>query len=280
VTASCPARISCVRSNAAAAACALLAFLAVGCADGDPVERHPEPAPAAAVRDAALRTLGAGPADIGLSVSSPTAQYSGQGAIELATDRFRVQVTVTRAPLTHVDDPLDVAGVGGETYLLRPASFAAIGNAGCWFDPHAPVGSLGGAASVQEAMALAGVAVRLLRDGITTATRLRDDARGGVIYRVLVDPRKASLAPSARGSDEILIVGPRRLARHLGPLRVRVGSGGLIQRISLELRRFRPPGLGPGLVRARRRERVSISFALSGFGRPLDVRSPRCVAME
>jgi hypothetical protein len=63
-------------------------------------------------------------------------------------------------------------------------------------------------------------------------------------------------------------------------MRVRVGSDGLVRRLALELRRFPPPSTGPGLVRERRRERVSITISLAGHGRVLDVTPPECVAME
>ena len=150
---------------------------------------------------------------------------------------------------------------------------------GCAFDPHQPVGNLGGAASVQEAVSLAGIAVRLLRDGIRTAEVIRD-ASGSTAYRVQVDPARASVAPSARGSDEVVIVNPRRLARQLGPMRVTLGSDGLVRRIGFELRDYRPWSPGPRRARGRGRERVAIALALSGFGRKLAVEQPRCVAME
>lgn len=252
--------------------------VAAGCGGGEAAE--PDPGPVAQVRDAALRTLGAGPAALTLSVSSPTAEYSARGAIELATDRFRVRARIGRAPITHFDRFLDVVGVGGETYRARVDPTFAGTPRGCWFDPHAPVGGLGGAASIQEAMALVGVTVRLLRDGIRTASLVRDDAGGGRTYRVVVDPRRASLAPSALGSDEIHIVAPRRLAAHLTPMRARLDARGLVRRLSFELRRWRPAGHGPGLVRERRRERVSVTIRLGDFGRRLAVRAPRCVAME
>lgn len=286
-------KISSGAGRVTAALVSLPWLVAAGCGGGEAAE--PDPGPAAEVREAALKTLGGGPAALRLSVSSSTAGYSARGAIELATDRFRLRVRISRAPITHFDRVLDVVGVGGETYLARSGSPAAIENGRlvgtvdpsmsrtpgeCWFDPHAPVGSIGGAASVQEAMALAGVTVRLLRDGIRTAVLVRDDAGRGKTYRVAVDPRKASLAPSSVGSDEILIVAPRRLARHLTPIRARVNARGLVRRLSFELRRWRPARVGPGLVRERRRERVSVTIRLSDFGRALDVRAPRCVAME
>lgn len=256
----------------------LLVCLTIGgCGDGDPAE--PDRGPVAQVRDAALRTLGAGPADIRLGVSSVTAEYSARGGIELATDRFHVRTSVTRAPTTHFDRVLDVVGVDGETYVAQARAITG-GPDGCWFDPHAPVGSLGGAASIQEAMTLVGVTVRLLRDGIRRAAVVRDRAGGGRTYRVVVNPRKASLSPSAHGSDEIRIIAPERLARHLAPIRMRVDANGLIRRLTLELQRFRPAARGPGLVRERRRERVSITVDLGDFGRTLAVRAPRCVAME
>jgi hypothetical protein len=262
---------------------ALLACLVGACDSGREAEPdaglapRAEPAPAA-VRAAARETLGAGPADIGIDVSSGTAAYTARGGIELAQDRFRVHVSVARAPLTHFTPYFDVAGIGGETYLVQPPDIDPTGR--CWFDPHAPVGALGGAASLQEAVAVAGISVRLLRDGVRSAERVGHDAGGGTSYQVSVDPGKARLASHSYRGDELGIVGPRRLARHLGAMRVRVGRDGLVRRLSFELRRFRPARRGPGLVRERRRERVSIAIELSGYGRPLGVRAPRCIAME
>lgn len=275
--------------------CAALG-LAVGCTGGDGERDDPAPDAVARVRDAAQRTLGAGPSDIRLRVSSRTAAYSARGAIELAADRFFVRAVVARAPRTHFQRVIDVLGVQGEAYLVRGVSPAAIQDGKlvgvevpdldralrsvCALDPHAPVGNLGGAASVQEALALAGVAVRLLRDGTTAARLIQDQAGGGASYGVKVDPSQASVAPSAEGSDEMIVVDPRRLARQLAPIHVDLDAEGLVRGLSLELRGFRPAVLAPGLMRQRRRERVAIQVELSDFGRTLGLRSPRCVAME
>lgn len=69
----------------------------------------------------------------------------------------------------------------------------------CGFDPHAPIGSLGGAASVQEALALVGVAVRLLRDGTRRAELVGEHTGRGATYRVVTDPSAVSVAPRSRG---------------------------------------------------------------------------------
>jgi hypothetical protein len=258
---------------------AALVIAAAGCEDGSEAET-PLPTAAGAVRDAAARTLAAGPAAIRIRVSSATAAYSLRGAIELATETFRVRARITRAPRTHFARQVKIIGLDSETFQIvdRNLGFEDIGRAGCAFDPHALIGILGGAASIQEAVALLGVATRLLRDAPRDATLLERRARSAT-YRVAVDPRAVSRRDSSRG-DEWIVVNPPRLARHLAPVRVRVGSDGLIRRLSLELRRFPPPSLGLGLAREHRRERVSISVSLSDFGRALEVKLPSCVAME
>jgi hypothetical protein len=139
---------------------------------------------------------------------------------------------------------------------------------------------MGGAASVQEALALAGVAVRLLRDGATKVTLMHERPGGGATYRVEVDPGRASIAPSAGGSDETIVVAPRRLAWQLAPLEVEVGADGLIRALALELRGFRPVVFAAGLRRTGRGERVAVRIDLGDFGRALSVQSPHCIAME
>jgi hypothetical protein len=253
---------------------------AAGCEDGSQRE-PPPPDPAGTVREAVVRTLSSGPARIGIQVASPTVAYSVRGAIDLATEGFRVRARVNRAPTTHLDSALDVIGVGGETYQIgrgEPGLDNIEGTA-CAFDPHAPIGSLGGAVSVQEAVALVGVAVRLLRDGARTTRVVDQGTPHAANYWVSVDPSRATDIDPGRG-DEWIVVNPSRLARHLAPMQVTLNSDGRIRRLSLELRRFPPPSRGPGLARERRRERVTVVVALSDFGRRLEVAPPSCVAME
>jgi hypothetical protein len=183
--------------------------------------------------------------------------------------------------MTLHDGDIQVIGVGGETYEIGSGKpgFDNIELTACGFDPHAPIGSLGGAASIQEAVALVGIAARLLRDGTRTAELVAEQAKRAT-YGVVVGPDAVSVAPAVQRGDEVIVVDPPRLARPLAPMRVTIDSGRLIRRLSLELRRFAPPSRGPGLARQRRRERVSITVSLSDFGRALEVRPPGCVAME
>jgi len=259
---------------------AALAALAGGCKEeSEPVP--PAPDAAGRVREAAARTLDRGAASITIRVASPFVEYSIRGAIELARGEFRVRAHVTRAPYTHFVERLEAIGVRGETFQIvhGEPGFDNLTATDCAFDPHALVGSYGGAVSVQEAVALVGVATRLLRDGLRKATVMERNERRSATYRVIVDPHAVS-DPDVRRSDEWYVVNPPRLARHLAPIEVTVDSGGLIRRLALELRRFPPPSRGPGIAREHRREVVSISVSLSDFGRALEVRPPRCVAME
>jgi hypothetical protein len=261
-----------------------LVMVASGCEDGSEAEPA-RPGPTGEVRKAAVRTLAAGPASITIRVSSRTTVYGVRGAIDLATARFRLRARVKRAPMTHFATRLRVIGVQGETYQIvddvqRQTGFEGLQQTGCAFDPHAPVGTFGGAASIQEAVALAGVATRLMRDAPRKVTLLERRKRRAATYRLSVDPSAVS-SPDAPRSDEWIVVNPPRLARHLAPMRLTVDSKGLIRQLSLQLRRFPPPASGPDRVaRERHRERVSISISLSDFGRRLDVGLPACVAME
>jgi hypothetical protein len=261
-----------------------VAALAAGaCRDEERHEPRPGPNPVQRVREASLRTLGSGPASIKLTVASAGAFYSVRGAVEVATDRFRVRANVERAPITHFDPVIKVIGLGAEAYQLEPrGDLDLLGpqDRECGFDPHAPIGSLPGTASVQETVALPAVAIRLLRDGIRTATVVEALPGGGSIYRVVVDPARAAVAPSARGGDELIDVDPRRLARHVAPLRVTVDPNGFVRRLALKLRRFRPAFPGPRIRRERRRVDVSVTVSLSHFGRQLELRAPPCIAME
>jgi hypothetical protein len=258
-----------------------LAVAAASCVSGDQRAEAPSN-PVAAVHDAAVRTLTAGPADVAIGVSSATTEYSARGVIDIETDRFRARARLERAPTTHPETDVEIIGVGGEAYEIGRGEpgFDNIDLTACGYDPHAPIGSLGGALSVQEAVALVGVAVRLVRDGTRTAELIARDGDQRTTYRVVTDPSTVSVAPAVQRGDEVIVVDPPRLARHLGPMRATLDSGGLIRRLSLALRRFPPPSRGPGLARQRRRERVSIAVTLGHFGRELEVRAPSCIAME
>ena len=285
------ARMACMAASAwlpalldrglAGALLAVLIVAAAGCEDGSRADTSERDA-AGSVREAAERTLAAGPTAITMKVSSATASYSVRGAIDLGTETFRVRARVTTAPATHVPKALTVIGLDGETYQIvdRDLTFQDVGRAGCAFDPHAPVGSLGGAVSIQEALALVGIATRLLREVPREVMDLEHRAGPAGTYRVNVNPT-AVTAPGLRRSDEWIVVNPTRLARHLAPILVDVDAKGLIRRLSLHLRSFRPPSFGPGRVaREHRRERVAVSVRLAELRREFAVKRPACLAME
>ena len=260
-------------------ALAVGALALAACSDAAVVER-PAPDAGRTLHEAALRTLTAGPADLAIRVSSPTAAYSVRGAIHIRTEQYRVRARIAKSPRTHTPKSLELVGLNGESYELvhSEPGLTNLGTAGCALDPHAPIGSLGGAASVQESVGLVGVAVALLRDSPRKATVSERRPGGAVVYRVVVDPRKVRSIKPALG-DEWVAIDPPRLARHLRPVEVTVSATGMIRGLSMELRRFPPPS-GHQRAREARRERVAISVALSDFGRPLRIRLPRCVAME
>ena len=271
------ARITCVPVRRVAAVCLMSASvlpLLSACADRD--GNTPPPPADAVVRQAALSSLEAAPVAFRLRMVSPAAEYVARGVVDPATDRFRGAARVRRSPRTLHDTQIETIGVGGETYEINVGSgFEPANVSGCAYDPHQPVGNLGDGASVQEAMTLIAVAPRLLRDGVRRVTATADGE-----YRVVVDPDAATIGPNGRGSDERIVADPRRLARRLGAIRVTIAGNGLIRRLALELRDFRPAAQGPVRLRQSRRERVSLTYGLGPYERRLRVQMPRCVAME
>jgi hypothetical protein len=259
------------------------ALAAAACRDEERAEPGPGPNPVPAGARGSAKDAGVGPGE-------PEARRRERGRLIFGSGDGRGRdgpLPRARGREARADDPFRSGDqgdrAGRETYQLEPRGELDLldtRDRECGFDPHAPIGSLPGTASVQETVALPAVVIRLLRDAIRTATVVEALPGGASIYRVVVDPARASVAPSAHGGDELINVDPRRLARHLARLRVTLDPKRLVRRLTLELRRFRPAVPGPRIRRERRRVDVSVTVWLGDFGRRLEVRAPSCVAME
>lgn len=229
------------------------------------------PDPVAQVTAGAKRTIARGPSRIAISVASPTADYTASGTIDLGTDTYRAKARVRRALRRRPGSVVRVVGRRGTSYeVVR----------GCWLDPHAPVGSFGGATSVQETLALVGVSLRLLRDAAEEVSMAQDLPGGGRRYAVKADARQAEVPRTWRAGDELWIVRPRRLARQLAlPIGLTVNKQGAVSRLSLKLPRFRPIKRPPSLRRGAP-EAVSVDVSLGRFGRKVRLGKPNCLAVE
>jgi hypothetical protein len=256
----------------AAVATVVLAVLLSGC-EGDEAIRDP----VAEVQKAARATLSEPSTVMDVRVASRRAEYVVRGRIEPARDRYHGTASFARGgEEAFPTPPIRIVGTGPEAYIGQP-DLPGLRRRRCWFDPHLPIGSAPGTASVQESLALVGIATRLLAHA-TERARIRDDAEGGdgrTRYEAWVDRSAADAAYSH--SDELFEAGPRELARELRlPLAVETVNGH-VSGMSLELPRFESAAY---LRRFRGIESVSVEISLTPADRKLKLRPTRCIAME
>jgi hypothetical protein len=255
----------------AALALVVLATLLAGC-QKDEATRDP----VADVRKAARATLSKPSTVMDIRVTSRTAEYLVRGRIELARDRYRGRASFARGGEdAFPTPPIRVVSTGPEAYIGEP-DLPGLRRRRCWFDPHLPIGSAPGTASVQESLALVGIATRLLAQA-TERARITDDAggEGRIRYEAWVD-RSAAKAVY-RHSDELFDARPKMLAHKLHLPLVVDTVGGHLSGISLELPRFESAAY---LRRFQGIESVSIEVSLAPAESKLGLRPTRCIAME
>jgi len=255
-----------------ALALVVVAALLAGCEKDETTPRDP----VAEVRQAARATLAEPSTVMNVRVTSRTAEYLVRGTIEPARDRYHGKASFARGGEdAFPTPPIRIVSTGSEAYIGKP-DLPGLRDRRCWFDPHLPIGSARGTASVQESLALVGITTRLLARA-TARARITDDAdsQGRTRYEAWVD-RSAAKAVYRHG-DELFDARPKELARELQlPLGVETVSGHL-SRISLELPRFESAAY---LARFRGVESVSIEVSLTPTSRKLKLHPTNCIAME
>ena len=255
-----------------ALATVLLAAVLAGCEKDEAIRD-----PVADVRKAARATLSEPSTVMEVRVTSLRAEYLVRGRIEPARDRYHGTARFARGGEdAFPTPPIRVVSTGPEAYIGKP-DLPGLRRRRCWFDPHLPIGTAPGTASVQEALALVGIATRLLAQA-TERARVADDPGDNerrTSYEAWVDRSAANAG--YRRSDELFEARPKVLARKLHlPLAVDT-VGGRLGTISLELPRFESAAY---LRRFRGVESVSIDFSLTPSDRKLQLRPTRCIAME
>lgn len=240
---------------------------------------EPLPAdPTRAVAEASERTLEAGVRKLDLRVDSPTAEYSAAGLVEPSRGRFRVEARFRRAPALRksIDKRLVAVGTDRRTTLEEYFTRFEGEKQRCWVEPHLPVGSYGGATSLEESVRLVAAALEALRERVASATA-RTSGPGVAAYDATLKPlppedgqeRKAT--PGFRGTAAGLL---GKLDR---PIRLSVSEDGRIVELRLELRDYRPQSYLRGTGEP---ERVAIEARLSEAESKLNLDPPECTGME
>jgi hypothetical protein len=262
-----------VRLSRAAIAVALGVFLP-GCEKDEAVLVDP----VAEVSRAARTTLSEPSTFMDVRVTSPKAEYSVRGRIALRSDRY---VSVARfargGEQAFPEPPIHIVSIGREPYIADPG-LPGLGGRRCWFDPHLPIGSAPGTASVQESLALVGIVTRLLaraveRAAVAEDAALADDRSNR--YEVWLDAA-AARAPYSEG-DELFEARPKALAREVDlPVTIETAAAHL-SAISLTLPRFETSAY---LRRYRGVGAVSIEVSLNPATQRLKLHPTNCLAME
>jgi hypothetical protein len=263
----------------------LLGMLAVtgGCGGNDEAvdARSGRDAPAAGViAEAAAATFSEPTLALSLSVASKGGSYVATGLVEPEDGRFRVQSEQVRS--RHEFVPPAVIGLGGEGFEKTVAEggerlvegFPGNGQR-CWFNPHAPVGSFLGTASVEESVRVTGAVLESLRDEVEQA-----EGSGGSRYAVELQPSASRPRDDFRDRPE-RVWGDRRLLESLErPVEVGLAPDGeRVESIALELRDYRVYD-AEARVDMPNIDSVRIEAKLVSTDRRLVIDPPRCQALE
>jgi hypothetical protein len=247
-----------------------------GCDDDESAQPSDRSAdPAAAVSEAGAETFGAQTLSVHLLVASNGGRYEAGGLLEPRKGRFRVDLDEVSSTAEN-RPPRTVVGLDGEGYETtveetRGLPFGSRQNGKhCWFNPHAPVGSFLGTASVEESVRLTGAVLESLGEEI----RFARDA--GDSYSVTL---QASVTRPRHDFDETerRVWGDRNLLHRLAkPIDVVLSPEGGSAEIALELRDYEPyvpfkrdPSLD-----------VTIDATLTPTDEELAIDPPRCQVIE
>ena len=244
----------------------------VGCNDDSPESESESSAadPLTAVSEAGTQTFARPVLSLSLRVTSPRAHYEASGLIEPKQGRFRVELRDVSSPRANVA-PDVVIGANGEGYeetfeetTEKPFSQ---GGERCWFNPHSPVGSFLGTASVEESVRLTGAVLESLGEEVRTAAPDAGDA-----YEITLDP-SATHPRNDFHESKRRVWGDRNLLRQLeGSIEVVLSGPDTVAEIAFGLRDYEP------YVRETI-PRVRIEATLAPTDEELVIDPPTCQAL-
>lgn len=241
---------------------------------------EPLPAdPARAVAEASERTLEAGVRKLDLRVDSPTAEYSAAGLVEPSRGRFRVEARFRRAPALRKTDDKRLVAVGTDRRTTLEEYFTRFEGERqrCWLEPHLPVGSYGGATSVEESVRLVAAALEALRERVASATARAGGGPDVAAYDATLKPLPPEGREERQAAPGLQGTAARLLGKLDRPIRLSASEDGRIVELRLELRDYRPRSYLRGSGEP---ERVTIEARLSEARSELRLAPPECMGME
>ena len=269
----------------------LVGLLAAGCTSGDGDSSND---PARLISEAATKMIDAPDATaFEVTVRSPRVEYEARGLVDLGGGIYRVSARASRAPLFGAFDRSErdrlstrAVGINGRPRGAMWEDFERFEGERqtCWVSPHLPVGTWGGAISVEDTVLLLGELIERLRyvypdpfpsneielvpsEGTASSYRVPEALLGSV-------PMGAAIEPDVW--DRLDLVSDIN-----GAVRVSVEADGRITGLVLTLRHrpLRPEGL-PGAGRRLSPEKVAIRATLTAASEPLHLVQPECLGTE
>jgi hypothetical protein len=262
-------------ASLAAATASVAVAGGLGCGDSSaPANEAQRADPLAAVSRAGTKTFREATLSLTLHVASAAGRYEAVGVIEPGDGRFRVEVGAVSPPSEHA--PEHVIGLGGEGFENTVAEGPLNnGSKRCWFNPHSPVGSFLGTASVEESVRLTGAVIESLGDEVRSV-----EAADGA-YAVNLDDSATRPRDDFHDTEE-RVWGDRDLLTQVpGPIEVALSPGGMVDEIVVELRDYEPYEVElAGDERTGPVPKVTITATLAPTGEKLVVDPPECQAIE
>jgi len=232
--------------------------------------------PTESVRTAGIRAMEQKVALLDLHVESGRAGYDAEGPIELGKGRFKVELSDITTQRKDPPRPEVVIGTDGEGFENTfEENYGLFGTRNqeerCWFNPHAPVGSFLGTASVEETVRVTSAVVESLEDEIRSAEAT------GESYEVELKP-SASEPHSDFRETERRIWGDRELLDLLhGPINVALSDDGSLESVAFEIEDYRPY---LGRKEKQGSDLVQIAAEYGSTDEKLELDPPTCMALE
>ncbi len=259
----------------AAVALAASAY-STGCGGGEGPAAVQSADPTESVRTAGIRAMEQKVALLDLHVESGRASYDAEGPIELGKGRFKVELSDVTTQKEDSPRPEVVIGTDGEGFENTfEENYGLFGTRNqkerCWFNPHSPVGSFLGTASVEETVRVTSAVVESLEDEIRSAEAT------GESYEVELKP-SASEPHSDFRETERRIWGARKLLNLLhGPINVALSDDGSLESVAFEIEDYRPYLGTKGRQGA---DLVQIAADYGSTEEKLVLDPPSCMALE
>jgi hypothetical protein len=246
-----------------------------GCQDDSSDSGLPEEQtadPVAVVAEAGARTFGEPRLSLGLKVASPGAHYEVRGPVEPGEGRFRVEPEVVSSSAEiRLRTVIGLDGEGFENTVEETGGLPGQESRRCWFNPHAPVGSFLGTASVEESVRVVGAALESLGSEVSSARRADGESYEVVLKASAAQPRNDFRTTKER------VWGDRNLLTQLaGPIEISVSEEGRVADVTLRLRGYEPY---VPFQRDRSLD-VTIDATLASTNEELVIDPPDCQAIE